>query len=309
MENRLNHYKSLGRKKHIDKSRAREEWEHTHGKDSKGKAEYVRRRTLPYIYSNSTYNNYHKHLCYFLNWCENTHGCKTLNDCRQYADEWLQTRESSGLSAWTLKLERSALGKLYQEPTTNFKFKDNKNTERHRADIKRSRKLTKSQEKFEKSAKNKELIDFCKATGLRREELETLKPEQLEITSNGQRILHIKGKGGREREAPIIGKNQATVVTKIQTTPAGQKVWGKVNKNAPVHTYRADYRTAYYKQLARPVADIKAANKRAGRKINKDIYYCRADRKHTAFDRRAMKIVSKALGHTRIDVIAGYYLR
>lgn len=304
MENRLNHYKSFGRKKYIDKANAREEWERTHGDDGKEKAEYIRRRTLPYIYSESTYKNYHKHLCYYIKWCEQTHGCKTLKECRQYANEWLQIREASGLSPWTIKLERSALGKLYQEPTTNFVI----TPERHRANIKRSRTVTAARTKFEKSKKNRELIAFCKSTGLRRKELETLKPEQLEITPKG-RILNIKGKGGRERQAPIIGENRAAVVAKIQATPAGQKVWGKVNKNAPIHSYRADYRTAYYKQLARHIQAIKAENRRSGRNINTGIYYCRDDRKHTTFDRRAMAIVSKALGHTRLDVVAGHYLR
>ena len=41
----------------------------------------------------------------------------------------------------------------------------------------------------------------------------------------------------------------------------------------------------------------------------KEKYYCRGDRKGEVFDRAAMRITSNALGHGRIGVIAGHYLK
>ena len=37
-------------------------------------------------------------------------------------------------------------------------------------------------------------------------------------------------------------------------------------------------------------------------------YYCRNDLKGVVYDKQAMRIASRALGHNRICVIAGHYL-
>lgn len=60
-----------------------------------------------YIYTWKTYQAYIKHCCYFLDWCKENHGCKTLKQCRQYVPEWIESRRS--LSASTQKLEVAAL--------------------------------------------------------------------------------------------------------------------------------------------------------------------------------------------------------
>ena len=67
--------------------------------------------TYKYIYSWETYRSYLKHCCYFVKWCSKTHGCKTLEECHPYMQEWMKTRKS--LSPYTQKLEVSALAKLY----------------------------------------------------------------------------------------------------------------------------------------------------------------------------------------------------
>ena len=72
-----------GRQKHIDK----------HVEDGmKGR-----------IYADTTLRTYKKHCCYFTKYCKEQHGCKTLEECREYVPEWMGTR--SGLTAWTQKLE------------------------------------------------------------------------------------------------------------------------------------------------------------------------------------------------------------
>ena len=41
------------------------------------------------IYGNSTFDKYLHVCCTFVKWCKTNHKCKTLDDCRQYVDEWL----------------------------------------------------------------------------------------------------------------------------------------------------------------------------------------------------------------------------
>ena len=142
------------------------------------------------------------------------------------------------------------------------------------------------------------MVAFCRATGLRREELQALRGTALYQDRSGY-YLHITSgsKGGRERYAPIIGDKD--LVIRLCKQAGDGKVFEKVPSGADIHSYRRDYATAIYRQHARPLEQLTAKEK----------YYCRGDRKGEVFDRAAMRITSNALGHGRIEVIAGHYLK
>lgn len=244
------------------------------------------------IFSYETFRTYMKHCNYFAAWAKEEHGCRSLDAARPYVDEWLASR--SGLSASTVKMEASALAKLYGCSTRDFVA----TRSRHRADITRSRGEAARDRHFSKE-KNAELVNFCRCTGLRRAELESLRPDQLQQREDGAYFLEIKGKGGRVRLAPIVGTQEQVqaVVNRIQA--AQGKVWGKVHSAADIHAYRAEYATRVYEMHARPVDEIP-----------KDAaYHCRGDLKGVVYDKAAMRIASEALGHNRISVIAGHYIR
>lgn len=150
------------------------------------------------IFSYETFRTYMKHCNYFAAWAKEEHGCRSLDAARPYVDEWLASR--SGLSASTVKMEASALAKLYGCSTRDFVA----TRSRHRADITRSRGEAARDRHFSKE-KNAELVNFCRCTGLRRAELESLRPDQLQQREDGAYFLEIKGKGGRVRLAPIVG--------------------------------------------------------------------------------------------------------
>ena len=164
---------------------------------------------------------------------------------------------------------------------------------RHRSKITRSRKC---KAHFSES-RNQEFVDFCRATGLRRHEIKQLKPENLGYDqAMGKYILvGIKGKGGRLREAPILSEK---AVERMRNTPAGQLVWNKILSRADIHSYRADYCRAIYEQRARPINEIPKSQR----------YHCRDDLKGIIYDKRAMAVASRVLGHNRIGVIAGHSL-
>lgn len=123
-------------------------------------------------------------------------------------------------------------------------------------------------------------------------------------------VLHWKDKGKRTRYAPIIGPHKADIVQRMRNTPAGEKVWLAIPSAMDEHAYRSDYATAFYKQLARPISEIPYDKvDKAGRPRRSDVYSCRNDLKGVQYDRRAMRFVSKALGHDRVGVIASNYLR
>lgn len=249
-----------------------------------------------YIYSWQTYKSYMKQLGLFARWCKLQHNARYLKECRQYVAEYLQTR--SNLSVWTQKLDLAALQKLYQEyPEDDQKPFGITLQPRKRENIKRSRQQATRDKDFSES-NNKDLIIFCRCTGLRRSELQEL--HGTDLTADGLQLHVIRNtKGGRWRMAPLVGEPEEIELVQRMCQEAGDsRVWPSVPGSADIHSYRADYCQRIYLQHARTIDQI-PANCR---------YYCRGDRKGVILDRAAMLIASRALGHNRIDVIASHYL-
>jgi len=256
------------------------------------------------IYSWATYKSYMKHANYFVKWAKEENGCRTLGECRQYVDDWL-TKRMDEVSPYTQKLEASALAKLYGCKTTDFVKTD----VRHRSEISRSR-GEKVRDYHFSEKRNSELVEFCRSTGLRRSELEALTGDKLIMKGNKPYILVNKAsKGGKTRVVPVIG-NERWVIEKMRSAESG-KVFDKVPNGADIHGYRADYATAYYEQIARPISDIPfdKINNGSGKPYQSEVYICRGELKGVKYDKTAMLEVSKALGHNRISVIAGHYIR
>lgn len=285
----------LGRSKHADKIEAAMEYERLAARGaapSMTKQEYTNAAIRDKIYSVNTYRTYEKHNNYFLAYCE-AKGCKTLDQCKPLASEWLQGRIDQGKSAYTIQTEAAGLGKLFQCSVRDFGVKL---PERRRDAITRSRGVAERDRGFSLS-KNAEYINFCRGTGLRYHEIRELTRDQLIDRGNGEYALGIRGKGGRYREAPIVGPHKAEIVERIQN--AEGRVWEKIPSHADTHSYRSDYATAIYHAYARPIEELPKDKK----------YCCRGDRKGEVFDKDAMKIASEALGHSRVEVVAGHYIR
>ena len=294
------------------------------------------------IFSFNTYQTYWKHTKYFVKWVQQTHPeCTTLKSAKKYVNEWLKSRVDQGLSAYTVQTEAKALGKLYGiQPDDPEYFNPPK---RERTKITRSRGDRVRDQHFS-VANNDELIKFCQGTGLRRSELEALKGsglvtkkqiqkriellESKESLNPGEekqlKMLHDanlfeveyftyvrKGKGGRQRLSPIVGKHAAQIVERIKDIPRDSKVWQHVNSNADIHSYRSDYAVTIYKLCARPIEEIPfdRVNKGTGKKFQSDVYVCRKDESGKKLDKKAMLTCSKALGHNRIEVVANNYIR
>ena len=293
---RMNAIFTPGKSKHETKQLARAEYEERRSELSAlgiTEKQHIDTRLRENIYSYGTYTSYAKHQNYFFDWCRaEHHEAKTLDDCRQYADEWLKQREGEGKSAYTLKLEVSSLAKLYGEPSSNFYA----TPERDRSEITRSRGTADRDYGFSLE-KNAEIVDFARGTGLRRSELESLKGSQLTYRDD-EPYLEIKGKGGRERLAPIIGPNRDEIVARCEAA-GDDRVWERVPSHMDVHSYRSQYATAIYEAKARDIEDIPSA----------DRYCCRGDLKGTTYDREALREASEALGHSRESVVAEHYIR
>lgn len=168
---------------------------------------------------------------------------------------------------------------------------------RRRADITRSRGRKKSDKHFSEE-NNKDLVEFCRGTGLRNhKELQRIRGNQLEFKDGYFWLIGVKGKGGKVRVVPILPEYLTTVV-RCCLMAGKRKMWPYVSSHADLHSYRADYAAAWYQRLVRPAAFIPLA----------DRYVCRCDRAGVVYDKAAMRQVSHFLGHNRISVIAEHYL-
>lgn len=249
--------------------------------------------TADKIYSWNTYKTYLKHNIYFIQWAKETHQIKSLDEGKKYVNEWLEIREKQGLSAYTVKLETSALIKLYNISSDEI-YKSNA---RYRANIQRSR-GEKVRDKHFSEEKHKDLVKFCRATGLRRAELQQLRGTDL-IEINGEPFICVSrgAKGGRHRNIPLAFEKD--FIQGLMSSKGDDKVFEKIPNGADIHSYRAEYATRLYKKLARDIDSLPKSEK----------YHCRKDLKGVCYDKKAMLEVSRALGHNRISVIAGHYIR
>lgn len=271
--------------------------------------------TDQYIYSYSTMKAYIKHCNYFTNWCKNNaaikqalgHKPRTLTECLPYVEQWIRFQEERGISSYTVKLQKAALSKLYGQPF------DIRTKEHRRPDIKRSRGDAKRDTHFSEE-KNWQMVSVCKHVGFRRSELEACKADDL-IKRGEQWYVRIIGKGGRYREAPVID-NDANTLAYIK----GLNGHNHVHNGADIHSYRADYATAIYKQHAQSIETLKGKkidytaltgkrDRNGGRIYKSAICYGRSDHKGLVLDRTAMIKASQALGHNREDVFANHYIR
>ena len=239
------------------------------------------------IFSYSSYKTYVKQSTLFCNYIQEKHpSIRNLNGAKRYIAEYINTFDS----AWTQATKLAALAKVYGVTSTDLMVLP----KRKREDIYKNRFATTREETIS-YGNNKETIDFCLHTGLRRFELEHIKGRDY-FEDNNNSYIKVKGKGGKIRDVIIT---DPAIIQLLKSTPKDCLVFGKVNSHLPIHKYRAQYATNLYKSLARPIEQV-PMNER---------YYCRLDRAGDVFDKKAMAVVSKNLGHNRLSVIAGHYLR
>jgi len=291
------------------------------------------------IYSKGTYKTYWKHTKYYLKWVKKHYSeISELDEAREHVNEWLQKRTDANLSAWTIQTEAAALNKLFgikRDDPDRFQP-----PQRRKEDIVRSR-GTKVRDRHFSEKKNEELVNFCKGCGFRRGVLEKLKGDDLYDRNRVEEALtkaleaddkamikackdalytfpdkkyfiqHRKDKGGKTRISPIVGPHIEKIVERMRNTRPDELVWQYVSGNCDVHGYRADYATCLYKEYARLIEELRYDRKIrcADGKYRSEIYVCRGDERGKRLDRRAISIISIALGHNREDTAIANYIR
>ncbi len=277
-----------GTKKHIDK--------HKSPDVMKGK-----------LYMDSTTNQYHKHWDDFCDsmkqadYTVNGHRPRTFEEAAGYMPAYIQelksrpgARPGTSFSAWSVRVYFAAAAKVMGLSAADYALPT-----RHRRDITRSRDEAVRDKHFSVE-RNSELVNFCCCTGLRsRKELQQIRGTDLIDNGSGQYAIRVYGKGGRLRESVIYGTQEQIRQVVDRMKAAGEElVWPRVHSAADIHSYRAEYACRLYEARARDPKDLPPSER----------YCCRGDLKGQWFDRKAMLLASRELGHSRINVIAEHYL-
>lgn len=252
--------------------------------------------STPYIHSESTYKTYKAQCGHFAEFCY-ANGVKyDMEEAFKLIPEYGKRLEADGKSAWTIYTAMNAIAKAFGVSTESLGYKPPK---RERASVARSRYATEMDRHFSVEA-NEKLITFCQCFGLRRRELEALTGDCMAFNKKGRLLVHVtNGKGGKERWVVFCGTKKEQKVCEDMMRQAGNtKVFSHVHTKADIHYYRSVYACRLYKAISRPVEAIP----------REDRYICRKDKAGVIYDKKAMQMVSRSLGHNRISVIANSYL-
>lgn len=248
------------------------------------------------IYSKNTFETYKRQSRYFADWLEQSYPeAKTIEQARDYVDEYLLHLIEIGKSPSSIATTKAALVKVYQTDSSAFV----ETPARTRASITRSR-LDVAQDSHVSEKTEARLSRFTSATGLRRAEMLKIEADDLFFKGGKAYLSVTKGtKGGKARVVEIVGLSDGDTKDIVEWIQ-GQKgrLFPHITKHYDNHHYRAIYAKRVYDKYARDVNTIPAKEK----------YIMRKDRAGEVFDKLAMAVTSKNLGHNRIDVIAQSYL-
>lgn len=283
----------FGQSKHQAKVNAREE---------------CRKQNKPYttihgIYSTSTLHNYNKICSMFTKWIMDNHRneVRTYADCQKFAAEWLEEKESKGLSAWSLNLYGSALASSFNgisKHDLGYSYPS-----RERKDITRNRNDNLSGEY--KTRRQRDAYVMLKATGCRRTELlrlrkEDFRPQVIDGKRTGCLEVFKRGKGGIERWC-LVNPNYTNFVKNYLQNASTyshaneERIFKKndLTKDG-IHSTRSVYACDLYKYFSE--------NGYASGKI----YRCRKELSGYSYDKGILHEVSYNLQHSRDSVVITY---
>ncbi len=249
--------------------------------------------TTEHIHSHTTRADYQQHVLAFVNWARAQQGIRTLEQldpqASTLATHYLSERLAAGQSPYTLQAIRSALRLFFGDRKL---AEEMKLPRREREKITRSRGPAKHEAEFQ-PANWQPLIQFIQGTGLRRMEVTALQARDVrEIEGKRAEISVHAGKGGRPRTVIPRHGYEEVVLGAIQGRQPTERVFPRIPKHLRTHKLRREFAQGLYQELSgRPLPPAEGRLR------------------PTDYDRAAVEIVSKQLGHNRVDVVLRHYLR
>ena len=248
------------------------------------------------IHSYTTRTVYQQQVQTFVCWVRSNYRIKRLEDLDPRADEltsaYLQQQKEAGKSTFTLSTRRSALRLFFGN---RHLAEQVELPPRRRERITRSR-LPVGHDRHFQPANWQSLLAFLLATGLRRHEVRLVRVGDLlaeEPTVGGPAVFVANGKGGKARLVPVLSGREEEVLGLKAGRKDEERVFARIPKHLDVHASRRQYAQALYLQYA-PGWTLPSPEGRL---------------RPGSYDPEAVRRVSRALGHNRMDVVLRHYLR
>ena len=218
--------------------------------------------------------------------------------------EYYEDMCARNISAWTIHTRVYALCSVLGTPYKELLGVD-KLPARCRTDITRSRDIGGSADRYH-AQHHKDARLLARACGARRGGLLGLCSDDLKADAQGNLRVHLREKGGKERDALVLPQyaDRVREVFSRYGDGAGAVTGGKrrllplqaLPKDMPLHYLRAQYAQDLYHYFEGQGA---ASGK---------LYHCRKDRVGDVYDKGILMAVSQNLGHSRCDVVVSHYL-
>lgn len=269
--------------------------------------EKCRQNNLPYepihgIYSSNTLKDYDKVCKRFVDWIMDNHKkVKRYSDCKKYAKEWLELKESEGLSAWSINMYGSALAASFggikkSELGYSFPKRERKNIIRNRND---------NMSGYYQTKRQRNAYEILKSTGCRRMEVlrlrkEDFRPQVKNGIETGLLEVYKRGKGGIERWClvnPIYTDFVKEFLKDAKTyTHAGEERLFQKNDipKDGIHSVRSIYACDLYQYFEKNGYS------------SGQIYHCKKDLAGYKYDKGILSEISYNLQHSRNNVVITY---
>jgi integrase len=244
------------------------------------------------IHSFGTAETYKHQVLTYCEWARAEAGVRHLEELDRRAPElartWLERQIAGGKSPYTVQMSRSALRLFHRDRTLGAEVAIPR---RRREAIRRSRLPVPSDRRVSLS-RHQALIDFLRATGLRRREAAALRVRDVEIHGSDACVRVRNGKGGQERLVPVLPGAEGMLPELVTDRSPEELLFPRIPGALDVHACRRAYAQALYRAVS-------------GRELPDP----RGRLRPGSYDPEGVEIVSWALGHRRLDVVLRHYLR
>lgn len=268
------------------------------------------------IYSYNTFDTYKKKSIQFVKWLEKEHpDVKFIKDSHCFIFEYLTHLEQDiHLAPTSLAGHGSALAKLSGKPASSFNFNF---PQKSKHDILKGRSVQKWTESIEENYSDE--ITVLENIGLRRHEAVRLKTSQ--ISNNFKIIKNVKGKNGKIRDVEVL--NSALLKEYVEKHQnENDRLFKTLPKQLNVQAKRREYVQNFYeKEITKVFLDYFPIYEESRKMCILDengkthylFYYPRnADKtidKSNYYYKPALALISKNLGHNRLEIVVRNYLK
>ncbi len=264
------------------------------------------------IHSLNTQGAYWRVARDYVEWARSTYDVRDLDDLDTRADElvhaYLEHKQRNGkedgspYSPYSLQQIRAALRLFYTvaHPDARTLGANVSIGRRRRGNIANNRGESTAYSRRHVNLDNyRPLVDFLRATGLRRREVAALRVHDVEVRRDAPGDVAVSvhvtnGKGGRERLVTPEGDHTPLAVL-VGGREGKERVFARIPAALRIQALRREFAQRCY--LAHADSDHQYLPPAEGRL------------RPGSYDREAAAYVSRQLGHNRVDVVLRHYLR